>query len=330
MVVLRRRVLGISQPLRTREQLEADLRSSEERFRMFMNQSPFLAFIKDSNGRFLFYNHRLAERFHITETEWLGKHVCDIWPAEIANLMHMNDLEVLGSDVSIERLEQTKDAEGSLTTWNVHKFSWTNELGESFIGGIGFDMTLQLVREQALAEATLKLEKLATIDSLTGLANRRVLDERIEIEFRGARRKQTPLSVVLLDIDNFKLRNDRFGHATGDRVLSRLGHLVLDTLRITDLAGRYGGEELVVILPGATAAGARIYTERLRAAMRQEAWEGEPVTASFGIATLEAGTASGRQLIARADCAMYAAKRAGKGRIADEGDSPQNTPLAHE
>lgn len=297
---------------------------------MFMNQSPFLAFIKDSKGRFLFYNHRLAERFNITATEWLGKHVCDIWPAEIADLMHMNDLEVLGSNSSIERLEETTDAQGSRTTWNVHKFSWTNELGENFLGGIGFDMTLQLIREQALAEANLKLEKLAAIDSLTGLSNRRVLDERIEFEFRGARRKQTPLSVILLDIDCFKLRNDQFGHAAGDRVLNRLGHLVLDTLRITDLAGRYGGEELVVILPGATAAGARIYTERLRAAMRQEVWEGEPVTASFGIATLEEGTASGRQLIARADWAMYEAKRSGKGRIADAGDSPQSKPICIE
>jgi PAS domain S-box-containing protein len=231
-------VLGIAQGLLTREQLETELRESEARFRTFMNQSPFVAFIKDSDGRFLFYNDRLAERFGISTTEWLGKKDCEIWPSEISREMRKNDLEVLGSDIAIERLEETKDAEGKRTTWKVHKFSWKNEMEERLIGGLGFDMTLQLAHEQALAEATLKLEKLAAIDSLTGLANRRILDERVEYEFRGARRNHSALSVVLLDIDNFKLRNDQFGHAGGDKILRRLGRLVLDKLRMTDMAGR--------------------------------------------------------------------------------------------
>ena len=315
---------------RSREDLEAELRASEERFRTFMNQSPFLAFIKDAEGRFLFYNERLAERFCISMTEWLGKNDFEIWPPEIAQTMHLNDLEVIGGCGSVDRLEETTDANGHRTTWNVHKFAWKNEHGQTLVGGIGVDMSQQIAREQALAEANAKLEKLAAIDSLTGLANRRVLDERVEYEYRLARRNKQALSVVLLDIDNFKLRNDSFGHASGDEVLRRLGSLVQEKLRITDLAGRYGGEEIVVILPGANGGGARIYSERLRAAMREEAWSKEPVTASFGIATIEPDTTSGRQLIALADWAMYEAKRAGKNRIVESRDVPGSARLISE
>ncbi len=272
----------------------------------------------------------MAERFGISTTEWLGKQDFEIWPSEIAQMMHMNDLEVLSSHGSVEKLEETTDVDGNRTSWKVHKFAWQNEHGETLIGGIGIDMSVQLAREQALADANLRLERLAAIDSLTGLSNRRVLDERIEWEFRLARRSRSALSVVLLDIDNFKLRNDRYGHAAGDAVLRRLGKLVLAKLRITDLAGRYGGEELVVILSGATAVGARIYSERLRAAMRMEEWEGGPVTASFGIATLEPENSSGRQLIALADWAMYEAKRAGKDRIVEARDVPESARLAAE
>ena len=166
-------------------------------------------------------------------------------------------------------------------------------------------------------EANLQLQKLAATDALTGLANRRVLDERIEYEFRIARRNGSKLSVVLLDIDNFKRLNDRFGHAAGDHVLRRLGSLVISTLRITDAAARYGGEELVVLLPGADPEGSRIFAERLREKMRTAEWGGEPITASFGTASLCDGITSGRELIAHADQAMYHAKRSGKNRVVD-------------
>lgn len=299
----------------SREQLELALRLSEERFRTFMNYAPFLAFIKDAEGRFLFYNAGMAHRFGITPDAWLGKNDFEIWPAEIARIMHENDREVMESGVSIERLEETMDAQGAVTTWKVHKFTWKNERGEILLGGIGVDLSEELARERALADANLKLQQLATTDALTGLANRRVLDERVDYEFRLAKRHRTSLSLVLLDLDNFKRRNDVYGHASGDEVLRRLGELVTSALRVTDLAARYGGEELVILLPGAGEQGAMIFAERLQARMREAAWPDEQVTASFGIATLDTGIQSGRRLIELADWAMYEAKRAGKDRI---------------
>ncbi len=246
----------------SREELALALRTSEERFRTFMNHAPFLAFIKDANGRFVFYNIRMA-----------------------------------------------------VATWKVHKFSWKNERGEILLGGIGLDLTEELARERALAEANLKLMQLATTDSLTGLANRRVLDERVEYEYRFAKRHKSSFSVVLMDLDYFKRRNDLYGHASGDEVLRQLGQLIASALRITDLAARYGGEEFVILLPGAATDGAMIFCERLRARMRAANWPDEPVTASFGIASMDASTESGQSLIGLADEAMYEAKRAGKDRI---------------
>jgi diguanylate cyclase (GGDEF)-like protein/PAS domain S-box-containing protein len=299
----------------SREELALALRTSEERFRTFMNHAPFLAFIKDANGRFVFYNIRMAERFRISLEEWLGKGDFEIWPPEIAQTMHANDLDVIESGESIERLEETVDDDGAVATWKVHKFSWKNERGEILLGGIGLDLTEELARERALAEANLKLMQLATTDSLTGLANRRVLDERVEYEYRFAKRHKSSFSVVLMDLDYFKRRNDLYGHASGDEVLRQLGQLIASALRITDLAARYGGEEFVILLPGAATDGAMIFCERLRARMRAANWPDEPVTASFGIASMDASTESGQSLIGLADEAMYEAKRAGKDRI---------------
>ena len=299
----------------TREELALALRLSEERFRTFMNNAPFLAFIKDADGRFLFYNARMAERFEISAEAWLGKNDFQIWPPEIAETMHANDVDVIESGQPIERLEETMDEQGTVTTWKVHKFTWRNERGETMLGGIGLDLSEELARERALAEANQKLKQLATTDALTGLANRRVLDERVEYEYRLAKRHKTEFSLVLFDLDDFKQRNDLYGHASGDEVLRRLGQLVTSALRATDLAARYGGEEVVILLPSASSEGARVFAERLQAKMLEADWPDEPVTASFGIVTINPTVPSGRRMIELADWAMYEAKRAGKNRI---------------
>jgi diguanylate cyclase (GGDEF)-like protein/PAS domain S-box-containing protein len=303
---------------KTREQqLAQDLRLSEERFRTFMDNAPYLTFIKDEDGRFLYYNRRMAERFSISGDEWIGKNDFEIWPESIAQKMHRNDEDVIRGGVPVDRLEATVDESGNTTTWKVHKFIWRDELGRVRLGGIGVDLSEELAREKALAEANLKLQRLAALDTLTGLANRRILDERMESELKVARRNQTELSVVMFDIDNFKQRNDLYGHAAGDRVLEQLGRILTSTLRDTDLAARYGGEEFVVLLPGAGPKGVKIFAERLRERILEAEWPNEPLTASFGIASLDPMDATGSPtwLIDTADRAMYEAKRAGKNRV---------------
>ena len=180
--------------------------------------------------------------------------------------------------------------------------------------------------EDALHEANAKLHALAATDALTGLKNRRVLAEEMERERERARRHNTPLSVVLLDVDHFKQYNDAFGHPEGDRVLRRLARILSHEVRPTDVVARYGGEEFALVLPGADAPGARDACERFRVAIERAGWTRRAVTASFGIATLAPDTPEMAQLVAEADDALYRAKRAGRNRVRHHGD-PEDPPL---
>ncbi len=175
------------------------------------------------------------------------------------------------------------------------------------------------IHQQELAEANRRLESLAITDGLTGLKNHRAFHERLAEEYERAKRNGTPLSVLLLDVDNFKLFNDTHGHPEGDKALQRLAEVLKSISRSTDLTARYGGEEFAVILPGASAEGAVECAERMRAAIDRQARQEGGVTASFGAATLQPGlTASA--LVAQADAALYVSKAAGRNRVTHHDD----------
>src|SRR5262245_42065252 len=156
----------------------------------------------------------------------------------------------------------------------------------------------------------------AATDSLTGLANRRTLDEELALEWRRAHRVGESLAFVLLDLDDFKAVNDGHGHPAGDAVLRAVGGILGYGVRQVDLAGRYGGEEFALILPETDLPGALKLAERIRATLEATAVElpsGQSLhaTASFGVAVNDGLTAA-EQLVAAADEALYAAKAAGK------------------
>jgi two-component system cell cycle response regulator len=154
----------------------------------------------------------------------------------------------------------------------------------------------------------------AMCDALTGLANRRALDREIDATLGG----EEPFLIVMIDIDHFKSINDTYGHSTGDRVLAEVGRAIGSRARSRDLAGRWGGEEFVVLVRGAPAGSAASIGERYRAAIAQiPAFEGGPahVTASVGVTSkgpLGEPIVTREALIASADTALYAAKRAGR------------------
>lgn len=169
--------------------------------------------------------------------------------------------------------------------------------------------------------------RLAVTDGLTGIANRRRFDELLAHEVRRASRYARPLALMMIDVDRFKRVNDRYGHASGDRVLRALAGLLAADVRETDTLARYGGEEFAVLLPETRVVAAIQVAEKLRAAVAATLTAGDPplpITVSVGVAAVEhAGrarddadvTARCAALLAAADRALYAAKRAGRDRV---------------
>lgn len=168
-------------------------------------------------------------------------------------------------------------------------------------------------------KATRNLEQLALRDALTGLGNRRFLDENLPPLIESAQASRTNLICLVMDMDNFKQVNDRLGHARGDELLRFIGNLVRGAIRFNDYAVRIGGDEFVLLLPGCTPAEGAALADRLRHLFRQQvitAWpDAGPVSLSVGIAGLGDLVRPGaEELLATADRRLYHAKRAGKGR----------------
>jgi len=179
--------------------------------------------------------------------------------------------------------------------------------------------TLRDMTEEKTAQ--IALEQLATRDGLTGLANRRCFDDTLAAEWTRAVRQHQPLSLLMVDVDNFKAYNDAHGHVGGDECLKRIAAAVASEMRANDLVARYGGEEFAVILPNQSLKGAAIVAERIRCRVEQlrvphRANSARHVTVSIGAATaIAACDTMPCQLVATADAALYRAKHMGRNRI---------------
>ena len=186
------------------------------------------------------------------------------------------------------------------------------------IRGLAGVAALALDRMRAI-ERSQTVTREAAIDMLTGLFNRRHFMQRLEEELERARRQGAPLTAVMLDVDNFKQLNDRLGHPGGDAVLRVVGDVLRRSVRLFDVCARFGGDEFAILMPGSSSDSSAQIAERIRRDVEGSRpligpWSDElRVTASIGIAT-GTGT-SGEDLIARADEALYAAKRDGKNRV---------------
>ena len=313
--------------IRDAEKTTSSLRASEELFRAFMNASPFLSYIKDAAGRLLFYNRSFARRFGVSENAWLGRTDEQLWAANMAASMRIRDLEVMTGGRMVESEERIRAADGTVSSWKTFKFPCHDSAGNTLLAAVAVDISEEVARKAELEryqvemeEANDQLRRLAVTDELTGLRNRRAFEERLILEFSVARRRRRDLSVLLLDVDNFKQINDRWGHPAGDTVLRRLGAVLRTTVRLPDLVARYGGEEFVVLLPESDATSAAALATRLMDRVAAESWDHEPVTISVGLAGMRDTLVNGYQLVGLADQALYAAKRGGKNRAVVYGE----------
>jgi diguanylate cyclase (GGDEF)-like protein len=171
------------------------------------------------------------------------------------------------------------------------------------------------IKTRELSEKADELEELSITDRLTALYNRLKLDETFATEIERAKRYQTPLSVMILDVDHFKSVNDTYGHQVGDRILVELADILRQNIRASDYPGRWGGEEFLVICPQTDLDGASAVAEKLRAAIAAHDFPSVGTkTSSFGVATYQPDE-SEEELMARADAALYRAKETGRNRV---------------
>lgn len=241
-----------------------------------------------------------------------------------AGLYNTDDCPLRKIQHGMERIENQvsdKQENGKIVHYNLISTCFRG-LGGELIGIVTHisDITKRVKAEEALKESKRKYKELSIIDELTNLFNKRHFNKTLQFEIDRARRYQYQLSLLIMDIDNFKHYNDTYGHAEGDKVLARLGEIITNSIRTNDLASRYGGEEFTVILPATIAKDGIVVAERIRIALLTEDFYPLPdekvnKTISIGITQYIAGDDK-ESLIKRADANLYRAKRQGKNRYA--------------
>lgn len=243
-------------------------------------------------------------------------------------IVHPDDWPLL--DATLNRPLRQGEPTSRATYRAIHKDGrsiWLESIGRRLPDGQGFvvvtrDVSARIELEEQLRAANDKLEALVMQDGLTGLPNRRCFDAVLLQELRQAERAATPLSVAVIDVDQFKAYNDTYGHPAGDVCLRAVADAIAGALRRAgDLAARWGGEEFVVLLPRTGADSARLMAESIRAAVQGLALPhaggiGGQVTVSIGVASLaQVASGDGPAMIAAADEALYAAKLSGRNAV---------------
>ena len=317
--------------------LAQGLRESEEKFRMVVNTMQEGVLIRDGVGEVVLANPQGLEILGLnldqlrgttsTDMTWQAIHEDgrpwprETWPSHLA------------LDAGTPQRDQTM---GVRTAWG--ETVWLSvsaiplfrrkENRPYLVVTTLSDITVRKRREERtrrqverandanaeLARANVRLAEAAQTDGLTGLRNHRAFKERLDEEVARSGRNGQPLSLIILDVDEFKSYNDAFGHPEGDEALRRVAGVLAAVARTTDLVARYGGEEFAVLLPEADVQAAVQVAERLRAAIEAAPWPKRAITASFGVAALRADDEP-KTLIASADAALYESKRAGRNRV---------------
>ncbi len=172
-----------------------------------------------------------------------------------------------------------------------------------------------LIDRAGLKHKAGEFEQLSVTDALTGLLNRRYLEERLTEEIKRSNRHGFPMSFMMIDVDDFKSYNDNFGHPAGDKALQTVGSCLKETLRGADVAARYGGEEFSILLPQTNSEEAAVIAERVRERVEKVCFPNRRITISIGVASCSLSLNSPRDLVSAADKALYAAKRKGRNNV---------------
>ena len=334
-LVLIRLNLRLSREVAERRQIQDELRKSEQRFRTLIDSAPLAMVTWDRHREITGWNRQAEELFGWSASEVLGRDFMTFMIPESAN-------KLVGQIVedAIDRGMESHSVHSNLTrTGKLIEVEWHNTIVPGSDGrpdsvlSLAQDVTERVRSEAALQEVNIKLkQRLDDIhelqeqlreqvmrDPLTGMYNRRFLDDALPGEISRAIRERAPLSLMMVDIDHFKRVNDTHGHQAGDEVLKMLAGMLRGEARRTDVACRYGGEEFVLLLPKMDLESARVRAERWRqmfAEMELPVETGKlRCTLSVGIAVFPDHGNSAEDLLRNGDRALYLAKALGRNRV---------------
>jgi diguanylate cyclase (GGDEF)-like protein/PAS domain S-box-containing protein len=306
---------------------EAALREKSAEIDRFFLVSLDLLAIADFDGRFVKLNPAWQQTLGYPLAELEGRRFIElVHPDDRAATLAATAALAVGERVA-DFTNRYRAADGGYRYIEWHSVS-VPEVGQIY--GAARDVTEQRLTQEKmrelndrlLAQAEL-LHAQAYLDGLTGVANRRRFDEALAAEWRRCRREGVPLALLMIDIDQFKRFNDRYGHQAGDEALKAVAAALRMGLgRSSDMVARYGGEEFVCLLPDSDPAGAVVVGEALRAAVERlgiahdDSSVASVVTVSVGVAAwIPDGDADPERLLAAADAALYAAKQGGRNRV---------------
>ncbi len=314
------------QDIGLRKAAEEAVRASELKFRLVLDRLAEGMFVIDpATGRFAEVNAALLAMLGYTADEFLSLTLTELVAGEPPesvgrNFEGIHDALAKHGRHDLGR-KHLRRRDGGVVPVEV-RVSLVPTGGDGLHAVIVRDMTEQVAAENrvfeyqlSLEEANVKLKALAATDGLTGVRNRAAFNDRLSEEYDRATRSGRSLSLLLMDVDHFKMFNDTFGHPAGDDVLKTVARTLVTTVRITDFVARYGGEEFVVILPDTDCAGAMVLAERCRRAIADVVWRQRAVTVSIGVSTLSVAQLDAAELVKLADEALYWSKAAGRNRI---------------
>lgn len=286
----------------------------------------------DADERVVLWNHWMEQHSRLASTEIIGKKFGDLFPDMVEGRTHVAIRSALKNNFA-SLLSQTlnkapfplyvnpsDDGAGPRMQQAVHVMPLdVDAMARHCLVQIS-DVSMAVSREKKLRELASELESQTLVDGLTGIANRRRFDLHLDDEFRRAKRQDSPLSLVMIDVDYFKDYNDNYGHQRGDECLLQIAGALNRVLnRARDLVARYGGEEFTVVLPDTNEDGALQIAESMRTEVEalqvEHAFSGvaDHVTISLGVSTMTPGhTSMSGSLIHAADRALYQAKRSGR------------------
>ena len=311
---------SIKTALLMEQKTSKSLRESDELFRSYLEYAPDGVYMSDMKGNFLYGNRRCEEIIGYRREDLIGKNFLEVnllTEKSLNKAVQLLQANMKGKPTGPDEIELISK-EGRLIPVEINT-SVVLRTGQGIILAFVRDITDRKLAEEALRESEHRYQELSIIDDLTQLYNSRHFYTQLEKEIERSNRYEQPLTLLLLDLDNFKIFNDTYGHVEGDNVLSRLGQVVKRCLRDTDSAYRYGGEEFTIMLPMTTSEEGIVTAKRIQTELRKEAFSpvlGQEVymTVSIGLSQYKPKEEI-KAFVHQVDQFMYQAKNNGRDRI---------------